>query len=208
MSVLDLQRRVTKDWEQFNANKRSPDSFVHIEGSVVLPQDCKVALDLSVGNCWYDHQRKSFWEIPKDGLKITARSSVVIETSQKFTMPYNVFGLVTGKGRLIYQEVIISPGKIDPGFAGRLRIGLYNASEQAITLKRGDLFCSCCFFNLESDVVVPIHPEMQPPIRVAPVPFMVRAKTIWDRNWDKLLTIGFAAISAIAAVVAVYYSKK
>lgn len=208
MSILDLQRRVTQEWKIFEDNKRSPDSFVYVEGAVVLPNDCKVALDLAVGEQWYDHQRKSFWTIPVNGLKVSARTSVIIETSQKFTIPYNVFGLVTGKGKLIYQEVIISPGKIDPGFMGRLRIGLYNASQQTITLKVGDLFCSCCFFNLESDVAVPIHPEMQPPVTVKPIPLRYWLFSIFQRNWDKIFMLLLTAVSTVAAVIAVCRSTK
>jgi deoxycytidine triphosphate deaminase len=204
MSVLDLQRRITTELNQFNAYKRSPDSFVLVEGDVNLPDDCKVALDLSVGTSWYDHQRKSFWEIPDEGLTVAARSSAVIETAQKFRMPYNVFGLVTGKGRLIFQAVIICPGKIDPGFIGRLRIGLYNASDHAIVLERNEAFCSCCFFNLESDVEVSIRTEMQPPVLVEPVPLKVRARRFWERNWDKLLTIGFTALATTAAIITIF----
>lgn len=211
MSLLDLQRRVTTDWALFNGNKSSPDSYVHIEGPVHLPPDCKVALDLSVGNSWFDSQRNAFWEIPAEGLSVPAKASVVIETAQKFTLPFNVFGFVTGKGRYIYQAVIISPGKIDPGFSGRLRIGVHNAGDRGILLKTGDPFCSVCFINLESTAEVPIHSEVQPPLRMVQVPFSVRLRTFWERHWDRIVLICFAALSSAAAVatfVANHYSKK
>lgn len=209
MSVVDLSRRVTTDWDTFNRYKFSPDSFAFVDGTVCLPDDSKVALDLAVGEAWYDARRETFIAIPSDGLKIAARSAVVVETGQKITVPFNMFGIVTGKGKYIFQSVIISPGKIDPGFNDHLRIGVYNASDRSLLLKSGDLFCSCCFLSLESWAELPLRVATRPPTPEARLSLSTRWRRLWSRHWDKVLTIGLTAISCFAAVAsaAILYYK-
>lgn len=200
MSIVDLSRRITTDWDTFNRYKASPDSYVFVNEAVRLPDDSKVALDLSVGKAWYDARRETFVSIPTEGLKIPARSAVVIETAQKITVPFNMFGIVTGKGHYIFQSVIVSPGKIDPGFNDHLRIGVYNASDSSLLLRTSDLFCSCCFFSLESWAELPVRVATRPPTPEARLPFLTRCKRFWSRHWDKVLMICLTGLSCLAAV--------
>ena len=155
MSLVDLKHRLTTDFEQFQKWKRSSDSLVYISASddtklKELLFDAPSSLDLTVGDQWFSCADNAFWKIPSSGVTIKPQTSVVLETEQRVGVPLNVFGLVTGKGHYIFQAVIISPGKIDPGFANKLRIGVFNGGTQPITLQSGTAFCSCCFFSLES----------------------------------------------------------
>lgn len=61
-----------------------------------------------------------------------------------------------GKGHQIFQGTFISSGKINPGFNGRLNIGLYNGSKKRIHIKKGQPLCSCVFLQMESNMQSPL----------------------------------------------------
>jgi dUTPase len=201
VAVIDLKKRITENWTEFTQNKYSDSSYVYVEGGIVVPDDSKVALDLAVGSSWFDYGRNTFWEIPSEGLTIAPKAAAVVETKQKLSLPFNVFGLVTGKGKYIYQAVLVSPGKIDPNFSGHLRIGVYNASDVPITMLAGNLFCSCCFISTESTVEVPQKAVMQPPLRKSKVPWSVTLRDFGRKYWDRIILVAFAGISCAAAVL-------
>src|SRR4051794_28508171 len=115
MSVIDLSRRITESREDFERYKRSFESLIFVSCPVQLDES-HVSFDLSVGDNWYDHRSKRLFSIDDNGLHVPPKSSVVIITQQRVALPTNVFGLVMGKGKYIYREAIVSPGKIDPGF--------------------------------------------------------------------------------------------
>lgn len=65
-------------------------------------------------------------------------------------MPYNVYGIVVGKGINIFNGGVVSTGKIAPGYNGKLRIGYYNASSKTVILHKNDVVGCCVFYNTES----------------------------------------------------------
>jgi hypothetical protein len=110
-------------------------------------------------------------------------------------------GFVTGKGRFIFQSALISTGKIDPGFDGRLRIGFFNASSQVIKLQRNDPFCSCCFLNTESEAKHPKRYETEPLPRTSPIPRSVLMRRFFSENWKAIIPI---AVSLLALLIAFF----
>ena len=198
MSVVDLCNRATADWDAFNRCVRSCDSLIFFEKAVPLISDPPGSIDLCVGSRWFDPAQDLFYAVEDSGLQVKAHSCAVIEVEQRLALPHNVMGFVTGKGRFIFQSAMISTGKIDPGFDGRLRIGFFNASSQVIELRRSDPFCSCCFLNTESEAKNPKRYETEPTARISPIPRSVLMKRFLADNWKAILPI---AISVIALIV-------
>ena len=199
MSVIDLSKRIARSWEDFEKYKRSYESLIFVTAPIKVDESL-VSLDLSVGDDCYDHRTKRPFSIDEKGLFVPPRSSVVIFTEQRVALPLNVFGLVTGKGKYIYREAIISPGKIDPGFNDRLRVGFYNASDNTICLKKGEFFCSCCFMNLESSIPEPPKRELSPQWPVASGPWRVRLQGWYARHKDKDLPLVFSLLAIVIAL--------
>jgi dUTPase len=197
MSVVDLCHRATANWDAFNRCVRSCDSLIFFENDIPLVSDPPGSIDLCVGSRWFDPTQGRFYAVEESGLQVKAQSCVVIEVGQRIAIPHNVMGFVTGKGRFIFQSALISTGKIDPGFDGRLRIGFFNASSQVIVLRRNDPFCSCCFLNTESEAKHPKRYETEPTPQTSPIPRSVLVKRFLLENWKVIVPIGIS-IAALA----------
>ncbi|QKZ15094.1 dCTP deaminase domain-containing protein [Spirosoma sp. KUDC1026] len=156
MAVVDLETRLTKDWKIYNSNLKSSDSLIYISPHIDNIEDGPSSLDLSVGNKFLFQDSGKYYIMPEDGVYIEPFSAILIETEQRICLPLNVFGIVIGKGHQIYQGTFISSGKINPGFQGKLNIGLYNGSRKKILIKKGQPLCSCVFFQMESNKTNPL----------------------------------------------------
>ena len=202
MSLVDLNHRYTSDPAEFRKWERSSDSLVYIKIKEEQIQDLFVnapsSVELTVGDQWFSCVDNSFYKIPSSGMTIKPQTSVVLETEQIVGVPLNVFGLVTGKGQYIFQGVMISPGKIDPGFIDHLRIGVFNGGVESIVLESGTAFCSCCFFTLESGRDVAWENRTQEPTRThQELPRRTRL-LIWSKKHALAI---LAVLSILAAVV-------
>ena len=202
MSVVDLHARLTSDWEDFNRWLKSSNSLIYIDGKVLVADNGPACLELSVGHRWLNHRDGSFYRIPEEGLQIKPHQSVVVETEQRLALPLNVFGLVTGKGKYIFQGVFISSGKIDPGFNGELRIGFHNGGEKPIALKPGTPFCSACFLAMESTMSMPLRAyQSQPVSRSQFLSAPVRLGIWFRKNWVVIVPIIISTAAVIVSIL-------
>ena len=124
MSVIDLKKRVTQKWEEMHDELKSESSLVYIDQE--LDDNNRTSMDLEVGSAYILPGSNQTYKIPEKGIEIKPRKAVVIYTKQRLKLPYNVFGVVTGKGSYIFRGCFLSTGKIDPAFDGYLKIGFLN----------------------------------------------------------------------------------
>ncbi len=200
MSVIDLTRRLTHSYEDYTRCTKSSDSLVFVDTEVRL-DDAPASFDFTVGDGWFNCTDNRYYAIPEDGLSLRPRESVVIETRQVVGVPLNAFGLVTGKGKFIFQGVLVSSGKIDPGFCDKLRIGLYNGGHEVVTIRKGEAFCTCCFFELESSFEVARRKSNISPSSIHPaVPFHIRATSFLKKHWGTVITLLIALASLIISI--------
>ena len=201
MSILDLSHRLTHNPALFDRFKRSSDSLVFIDHEVSL-EDGPGSVELTIGASWYNCRDGRYYAIPSDGLRLRPRDSVVVETRETVAVPLNVVGLLTGKGKYNYQSVIVSTGKVDPGYHDRLRIGLYNAGKEVAILKSAEPFCSCVFLQLESEALaarrlVAAGPRQLEPRRGRRESIAAYIK----QHWFNIATIIIAVASLIVAIL-------
>lgn len=154
MGVLDLSVRMTEDWDSYHRHACSSDSLVYVSPAPQL-DDGPASIDLTVGDRCYRQMEDRYFLIG-DGVTIGAYQSLLFETAQTVAMPYNVFGVVTGKGGHIFKGWFVSTGKINPGFRNKLKIGIYNGSNTSFVVRSGDPLCSCVFFEMESSISTPL----------------------------------------------------
>lgn len=163
MAVIDLSTRLSTDWGLFNKCKVSSDSYIYIsergDDGTINP----TSMDLLVGDKCLNPKKNEEFYISDVGLYVEPKESLIIYTKRKFAMPYNIFGVVTGKGNLIFQGGFISSGKINPGFNGYLKIGFYNGSGETLLLKKGTTFASVYFLTMESELSYPYENYQQGP---------------------------------------------
>jgi dCTP deaminase len=203
MSVVDLCRRATADWDAFNRCVRSSDSLIFFEKSIPELTDPPGSIDLCVGSRWFDPADNRFYAVEESGLQVKPHSCILIEVEQRMALPHNVMGIVIGKGKFIFRSALISTGKIDAGFDGKLRIGFQNASGQMILLKTGVPFCSCFFINTESEARHPRRNPMEPEAKPSPLPRLEAAKRWWADNWKTTTPILISIASLAVAIMSV-----
>ena len=181
-------------------HQSSPDSLVYIENAgnqVSSP----TSIDLSVGDAYIIPGSNHTFSISEKGLVVKPHHAVVVYTKERIKLPYNVFGVVTGKGALIFRGCFLSTGKIDPAFDGQLKIGLYNGGRSSICLHTGDSFATAYFINTDATLTAPLKqyqtglPPDLPQIRLY--------QTVW--MYLKAHGISIVAWAIMAIPAALYY---
>ena len=200
MSIIDFKKRHTTNWEKMHNHQSSPDSMLYIENA-----DSNVAsptsIDLNVGDAYIIPGSNHTFAISEKGLVVKPHHAVVIYTKQRIKLPYNVFGVVTGKGTLIFRGCFLSTGKIDPAFDGQLKIGLYNGGSSSICLRTGEAFATAYFINTDATLEAPLKQYQTglPP----DLPQIKLYQTAW--MYFKSHVIKFIAWVIIAIPAALYY---
>lgn len=204
MATVDLSTRLTSDLKQYSDVSFSDASFVYISPLPVV--DAGTTADLCVGDEFVDTATGYSHQLPSDGYTLRSHRAVVIFTRETVWLPSNVAGVVLGKGARIFEGVFISPGKISPGFHGRLRIGLFNGSPRPIKLTKGMPVGCCMFFQSESSWLEGPS-ELQTPHPLPPLSLLQKLKrwvtSMFDENWIKLVTALIALVSALTGAIVI-----
>lgn len=200
MSVIDFKKRHTDNWDVMHEHLQSPDSMIFINDAG-KKYTCPTSIDLNVGSAYIIPGSNQSFAFPEDGLKVKPHCSVVIYTEQRMKLPYNVFGVVTGKGSFIFKGCFLSTGKIDPAFDGYLKIGFYNGGNSSLVLKKGDPFATVFFLNTDATLNAPLK-EYQTSLN----PDLPHIKLI-QRCWmyAKEHWVSFFAWVVVAVPSAIFY---
>lgn len=199
MAVIDLSTRITKDWEKFQQSKSSSDSYIYISPDSYKLDDGPASVDFMVGDTWFLQNSNQQYMITDSGIALTPHQSILIETKEEIALPDNAFGLVTGKGLRIFRGTFISTGKIDPGFIGKLKIGIYNGSDKEIQLKKGVPLCTCVFFEMETNLPLPKKKKTDNSDR--------KPKPIGKKEQTKLwIKENYKFVSTILSIIAIFIS--
>lgn len=205
MAVVDLSKRIVYDKSEYNRNKQSCESYIYIENENDVNIQDTISLSITIGDAWYDGQKHFDRKITEEGVKIKSKRYAVFQTQQYLGMPYNVFGVVVGKGINIFNGGVISTGKIVPGYKGKLRIGYYNASGKTIVLHKGDVIGSCIFFNIESTSENEYMGEDFD--NIPPLEMLSRKQRLLEwigDNWYNVLASIFSIVAIIISIVTIF----
>ncbi len=202
MSVVDLSKRITDNWDDYCSSLKSSESLIFITNAVDSKKDGPCSMNLTVGKQWYDTRKKKYFQIPDKGLKIRPGKSKMIETKQTICLPYNVYGELTGTGQVILQGGFISCGKINPSHEGPLRIGFYNGSDSTIIFEKDDLLACCTFFDMDTTLINKLQkPYTDPEPELVKYPFPMKILVWLSRNWYSVLTLLVALASAVLSLI-------
>lgn len=201
MSIVDLNKRITKEWSSYNRSLKSCKSQIYINGDVILENVGPASMNLTVGERWYDCSKKKFYKISDRGIKLKPGKSIIIETKQELAVPYNVFGVIFGIGKNIFKGGFVSTGKINPGFHGVLKIGYYNGSDSVIVFQPGDLLACCSFFDIETTLETPLEKYLtDPEPEFAPNTWFHKTKLWFFDNWYSIISIIVSFLAIIFAI--------
>lgn len=153
MTVTYLKGRATDDPQRYQALRQSDRSLVYTATPAV--QDFEMTLTIGdVVAYRYPTGDRGFVPVLDEGIPLAAGSSVTVEVAEDLSVPLNLFGIIFPKGTLAHANGVICPTtKIDPGFTGRLRLLIFNASGCRIVLHKSQIVGVAVF--LRTDVTVP-----------------------------------------------------
>ena len=202
MALINLNKRITDDWTIRCNNLKSPNSFIYVLNRTNERVLNPASMEIGVGDVYILPGNSQQYKVPDNGLTVEPKQTVIIYSKQKIALPYNAFGLVTGKGNFIFQGCFISSGKIDPGFDGYLKIGFYNGSNKKIYLKKGYGFASVFFINTEFTMPNALEDyQTAPPADPTKISFWKLAWLYIRAHW--LSFIGWAILAIPTAVVSI-----
>jgi len=134
-------------------------------GALVIPDFEKyrreslqpASYDLHLGPQAFSSRRREIIDISREGILILEPGEFgIVLTHEKLQLPADIaahFGLrsyFSRKGLTAFGGI-----QVDPGFRGRLKIGLYNLSPKNIALSCFEPFCTIEFYRLSQPVAEP-----------------------------------------------------
>lgn len=85
---------------------------------------------------------------------VKARGRAIVSTGCHFEIPKGYVGLLTSKSGLMSKQGVTTRGTIDSGYTGAVHVVLFNHSEKAVTIKKGE--------KISQMVILPIlTPELE-----------------------------------------------
>ncbi len=154
MSVMQIKGRTTNSKSEFNEAALSSNSNIFTTAEELNIEE--FSIELTVGDGWNDNYStfdKSLWKI-EDCITIRGHGSIVVEVQEEIIVPYNRYGIVLPTGSLfLARGVLIASAKVEPAFAGKLKLRMFNTTENKMSIKKGDKIGSVIFFPTESTKV-------------------------------------------------------
>lgn len=197
MAIVDLKSRLSSKRDECEASKISAESLIYTDSNVDIAEGNPMSIDLKVGDICLLPGDSRTYRIDEHGIKVKPRQSVVIYSKEKFVLPLNVFGLVTGKGTYIFQGCMVASGKIDPGYRGNLKVCFFNGGRSSVTIKPGDVFCTVFFMDGDCTLMSPLADYQENPNpSLSTYGYWEKFKECFVNNWYKALSLAFAAIVA------------
>jgi deoxycytidine triphosphate deaminase len=107
-------------------------------------------------------------ETEKQGLYVEAGEMVFALSEEQLALPPNMVALLSPKRKLSHTGVLVIGGFcIDPGYKGKLLIGLYNFSSTKFPLRPGKKVIAATFYQLEASE---LPQEISPVASIADFP--------------------------------------
>lgn len=94
-----------------------------------------------------------------ESLVLKARSRALVGTGVKIAMPDGYVGLIHPRSGLAAKHgitVLNTPGTVDAGYRGEIRVTLYNSTDEDFEINRGDRIAQLVFQKVERASFIPV----------------------------------------------------
>lgn len=151
MSVLQIKGRTTNSQTDFDAFSLSSNSCIFTTAADSNVEE--FSIELSLGEGWndnYSDRDKNLRRID-ESITVNRHGSIVVEVQEEIRVPHNRYGIVLPTGSLFLSRgILIASAKVEPAFFGKLKLRMFNTTQQKIVLKKGEKLGSVIFFPTES----------------------------------------------------------
>lgn len=150
MAVVSLKNRLTNNITDFESYKKSNESLIFSD-SINSPDN--FSIDFTIGERWAEYAAFNstpvFYNV-NNYVEIKPKDSIIVVTKEKILIPYNIYGIIMPTGSLfINYGIFCNTAKIEPGYADKLFLLLYNSTNSIQKLNIGDKIASAIFFNTD-----------------------------------------------------------
>lgn len=207
MAVTYIRNRIAQDVEGYDKHSQS-------DGSLLLAKTADVSefeLSLTIGDVYaqrHPTDDSAFISLQDDQIVIAAHGSVTVEVAEDISVPLNLFGVIFPKGSLAHGHGVFVPTtKIDPGFSGRLRLLIVNASGRRMVLTKGQHLGSAVFLRTDATVRHPLvekREKISPSVQGTGVRFLGMIR----RNSGLLASIIIPLIGLLITFASVWYARE
>lgn len=150
MSVQQIKGRIARTQGEFDNFNLSSNSLIYTTAEESRVEN--YSIEFSLGEGWnesYSLANKKLIKI-EEKIKIPRHGSIVVEVKEEIRVPHNRYGIILATGSMFLSNGIILPSaKIEPSFHGKLKLRLFNTTNQSITVKKGEKLASAIFFPTE-----------------------------------------------------------
>jgi len=209
MSLLQIRDRTTNSQGEFDAFALSCNSYIF---TTAAPSNIEeFSLEITLGDGWNDNYSVHDRNMRRidESIIIRGHGSIVVEVQEEIRIPHNRYGIVLPTGSLFLSRgILITPAKVEPAFAGKLKLRMFNTTSQKITMKKGEKLGSIIFFATESTKV---HNTTYRTSEISALPrsrgaelqkWLVSNKTLWI-GW--IVTIVTSSLIAFLFTYSLYY---
>ena len=124
---------------------------IEVSADTTDPKE-EVCVDLSVGESYMEAGASEALTMSAS-CELKPGRCIIVQTSERVSVPNNVFGLLCSKGSLAARGFLVPNTKTDPLFSGTLDIAIYNAGKKPLTINKGMKFCSIIFQKIEGSTL-------------------------------------------------------
>lgn len=203
MSVVHIQNRITSDQKCFDDYSASDKSLLWLSDHSSVDA---FSIDLTVGDQWsekYGPTSNAMYKIADEGMRILRHGSVVVTAAENIRVPHNMYGVLVPTGSLFLDKgILIAPAKVEPSFAGNLKLRLFNTTALKHTLNKGDKLGSVIFFSTET-TQFQMAVTKNSILISKPVSYVGRISQWLKRNINQMITwiVSILGGSMVAALV-------
>jgi deoxycytidine triphosphate deaminase len=209
MSVLQIKGRTTTSQTDFDAFSLSSNSCIFTTASDSNVEE--FSIELSLGEGWNDNYSEHDKNLRRidENITLNRHGSIVVEVQEEIRVPHNRYGIVLPTGSLFLSRgILIASAKVEPAFCGKLKLRLFNTTQQRIVLTKGEKLGSLIFFSTESTKIHNVT-YRKSEISVSPVSHWTETKkwfsankTVWI-GW--IITIITSSLFSFVLTYTVYY---
>lgn len=202
MSVVQIKGHTTASAEKFS--KFSSSSSSHIYTTAIEKNIENFSIEISLGDGWNENYSDANVGLIRveESIVVSGRGSIVVEIAEEIRVPYNRYGIVLPTGSLfLAQGILIASAKVEPAFTGRLKLRLFNTTNEKITIAKGRKLGSVIFFSTNATIhhdVINRKSEISVPKNTF-LPSLIKWFGTNKVNWiGWLITVGSSWFLAIA----------
>ena len=96
-----------------------------------------------------DFDVKNFVDVEGDVCILPAHGMVLAQSVEKFRIPSDIFGMVTGKNTYARCGVVVVPTTIDPGWHGRLTFTIHNTNPLPVKVYANEGIAHVLFMDVD-----------------------------------------------------------